>query len=102
MSICPVIPRIAPGAAVELFLPADPVNPGRIGVWSPSGGHAEADLDYYFRSRRPRNLAGIEACDRIVDAYRAWMRSIPADDRQTVVVVSRRTAAHRRTASASF
>lgn len=85
---CLVIARIAPRergdrtVRAELFLPHDQVNPGRIAVWD--GCHSEASLDYYWSTKAPRKPAEREAAALVVQQYRNFMASIPAEDRQPI------------------
>ena len=34
-----------------IFLPDAPANPGRISYFTPSGGHGEAGIDYYYKCK---------------------------------------------------
>lgn len=103
-TICPVIPKMAHSRReptvfdVDLFLPADPANPGMIGVYAKIGQHAEASIGYYLTRRKPRTPAEREACQRAVAEYRFLLRSLPGGTCTDVIVVHRRTAAHRHAA----
>lgn len=95
---CIVIPRVCPygngepySAAldhenrvrIDLFLPHDPANRGNLAVWD--GAHNEAHISYYWRTKAPRTPAQRAAARRAIARYRAFMRSIPASERQPVV-----------------
>lgn len=60
---------------VELFLPYELVNYGRIMTWHSSEGHNEADWGYYAATRKPwREAADAE---RLIEEYKAFLQSIP-------------------------
>lgn len=69
--------------AIDLFLPHDPANRGNVVIWD--GGHNEAHLTYYWRTKVPRTPAQVKAAAKAVARYRAFMESIPESDRQPVV-----------------
>ena len=95
---CPVIARVCPWAdgrpysayldhehqiRIDLFLPLDPANPGRIVIWD--GCHSEAHVDYYRRTKPPRTPEQKAAAQKAIKRYRAFMAGIPAEYRQTVI-----------------
>lgn len=99
---CPVIARVYPwmGGApysayldhehqirIDLFLPLDPANPGRIVIWD--GGHNEVPVSYYWRTKHPRTPEQKAAAQKAIKRYRAFLAGIPAEHRQTVIVRQR-------------
>lgn len=78
MTLCPVIARVAPRRCwpdrdtpvIDLILPYDLANYGRIMTWDQQGGHCEAALDYYYETKAPRSPAEVEAAERAVRLYR--------------------------------
>ena len=107
-ALCVVIPRLVRKSERErspdadaghvaisdavLFLPLDPANPGRIVCWSAIDGHSEASLDYYRSTVPARDVAEVDAAAALVRRYRCFMRSIPAEFRQPLVIRQRRPA----------
>jgi hypothetical protein len=86
-----VVARVAPrdpdaprGARrrVELFLPYDQVNRGNIAIWD--GCHGEASLGYR-ETKAPRKPEHVAEAAEMVQRYRNFMASIPAEDRQEIV-----------------
>ena len=72
-----IIPRMEKDGTPILFLPDDPVNPGRIGCYAHLGQHSEADLGYYYENTMPDRKG---ACAALIDEY----RSIPPRDAELV------------------
>lgn len=92
-----VIARIDPGTrqkdvsrdTVTLFFPHTPANRGRIVCWSRIGQHAEASLDYYHTTRKPKTGIEIYAADAAVMQWKyetqstaKRMQRLPHDFRQ--------------------
>jgi hypothetical protein len=103
--VCPVIPRVAHDGAewsIDLFLPADPANPGRMVVWALVGGHGEAWVYYFRKMRPPRTPAEIEAARGAVARYQAHLLSLPADDQADAQVRKRDNPSYRRARYASL
>lgn len=101
---CPVIPRMVRVARGDfealLFLPADPVNAGNVACWD--GCHNEASIEFYRGSRPARTRAEHDACAAAVRRYAGFMASIPAADRQPLVIRERMTPADRLARYSSF
>ncbi len=73
-----IIPRLEKDGTPILFLPDDPVNPGRIGCYSHVGQHSEADLGYYYENTKPDRA---NACADLLSEY----RSIPPCEAELVL-----------------
>ena len=59
---------------VELFLPYERVNYGRIVVWTQEGGHNEADIGYYHETIPPHGH--MEEAERLLERYKHLHRQV--------------------------
>jgi hypothetical protein len=62
------------GQSLELFLPYDSVSRGYIACWSPSEGHNEASLEFYWGTKPPH--AYMKQAEALFNRYEKFCASV--------------------------